>query len=371
MRNFMENNGQMVVMFTLLFSSMIALVACSTFLPKPYDMIVGGALYFSIIIGGFGGGMIYTRERYNKYPHRELEVFPSKNNISLFIAHQVNRLKDNGRNNSALIDLAFERYFPESQTSSKRVIINYKGVWQQRTHGDPSDIEINGFTVPHPNSDRLIVRYVGISLEFQEVVPVYELLMGSTDIVPQHDTTGIEVPDMPNEKDLAKEKSSSLASKLVKAYTYIKSQSYKLDEMTRNATEWQTLAVGQKETIRQQTAEIRGLLSGNSSIKERALEWLLAIYSGQGSIGKTIKALRAKEEGENNKWMMYVAIVAVVGIIATFLYFRPDVIRGIQSTLNNPWVIVAVAVVCIVAIVAFLKLYRPNDPVAKGGKRRK
>jgi hypothetical protein len=68
---------------------------------------------------------------------------------------------------------------------------------------------------------------------------------------------------------------------------------------------------------------------------------------------------------------MYVAIVAVVGIIATFLYFRPDVIRGIQSTLNNPWVIVAVAVVCIVAIVAFLKLYRPNDPVAKGGKRRK
>ncbi len=369
----MENNGQIVIMLALLLGSMMALMVCSAILPKPYDMIVGGALYFSVIIGGFGGGMLYTRERYNKYPHFELNVFPSKNEIQLFVAHQTNRIREGGANNSAIIDLAFEKYFDDINTTSKKVVVNYKGTWQRRTHGCPCDIEVNGFTVPHPNSDKLIVRFVGLSLEFQEAVPAYELLMGSSDIVPQYDVTNIDIPEGLDNKTtaiaLAKETPKSLADKLVQAYTVLQDKSRKLDEQIRRAVEWQSLAESQQDTIRQQKGEIRSLLANNASIKERALEWLLSIYNGQGSLAKTIKAIRAKD-GDNNMIYIVIAAIAVAGIAAVWLYLNPQVTQNIFTTINNPALMIVGAIVVIVGLYLFFRYYKRDSTTRKvKGKR--
>ncbi len=364
----MENNGQIVVMITLLLGSMLSLMLCTALLPKNLAMPIGGILYFTIILVGFGGGMVYTRERYNKYPHRELKVFPTKSVIPLFVIHQVNRIKEGGRNNSALIDLAFTRYFPEAQARAKKVVINYKGVWGNRIHGAPANIDANGFSVPHPDSDTLIVRYVGISLEFQEIVPVYELLMGSTDITPLYDVSNVEIPEKVDTKELMKLNVKNLAEKLTQAYQANQNISSKLKEEQRRSSEWHSLAEAQQETISQQKSEINGLLAGSASIKERALELLLSIYSGQGSLAKTIKYLKAKE-GDNTLIYKIIGGIAVITIVALFFYSQPQILQNVYRTLNNIYVVIAITVICVAALYFFFRYYRRDD-TAKGGKRK-
>jgi len=377
MSDFMENNGQLMIMGALLLGSMLALMTCSALLPKPYDMIVGGTLYFSIIIGGFGGGMLYTRERYNKYPHYRLIIFPTKEEISIFVQYQRNIVKDGGKNNTAKITCAFSRTF-SGIGSTKRVNINFGGDWAKRTHMSPADITVNGFSVPHPASETLVVKYCDnshIAIEEQELVPVFELVCGSTDLSPVYDIVNIDIPDYLNTGKTAittmqkNETVATLAGKLVQAYGAITSLRGQLLEQARRATEWQSIAQTFKDTIQQQKAEIRGLLASHSETKERALEFLLPIYNGQGSLAKTIKAIRAKND--NNKWMLYVALIAIVGIIALFLYTQPKLMNSVGDAINSPWMILAIGIICAAAVIFALKFYKPNNDNKRSGGRKK
>ena len=375
MSDFMDNNGQIVIMFTLLLGSMLTLMICTAILPKPYDMIVGGTLYFVIIIGGFGGGMLYTREKYNQYAHYSALILPSKEQVDMFVLKQDNYIKDGGRNNTAKIYMAFPKNFSETGTT-KRVNINYTGDWAKRTHSDRADVTVNGFTIPHTNSDTLILRYcesTRIAIENEELVPIFELVCGSQDVSPIHDLINVPMPTDLDSKNFAtnlakKETTASIAKRLQQALQALRSTQNELLEQTRRATEWQSIAQTLKDTVQQLKAEVRGLLASHSETKERALEMLLPIYNGQGSLAKTIKALRARDR--KDQWMLYVTVIAVVSIVTLFFATQPKLLSSIGNAINSPWTIVVVGIICAVAIVAALKFYKPKESPQKGGRRK-
>jgi len=340
--SFLENQGQTTIIGLILGSSMLALISCTLLLPRPLSVIVGGVLYLGIIVGGFGFGQLYVRDKYIQHPMVQLVLRPTNFKMNLFFRSGRSRPLKNGTS-AMFLDLTWPKKILDFPDKQEQVAIIYPGQWQKdhvNYHG--LDIDVAGFSFTHPNADLLVVKQFDknkASLDHGIYVPVFKLISGSKTDVPISDTESVDLKTVTD--PVIKLKIANLQDELQNTKS-------RADEATSENHRLE-------EVVHQQERQIDGLMRGKGGIKEFSIEYLTTIIDAVGSLKGALKNIKGTSISD---YFKYILIGFAVLLIILYLNYNPSVVDGIIRTMNNPLVVIAIALVAVAVIILALRWRR-------------
>jgi hypothetical protein len=114
-----------------------------------------------------------------------------------------------------------------------------------------------------------------------------------------------------------------------------------------------------EEENRQQRAIVSGVLEGTSGLKKAVVQAFMPIYMAEGKIDGAIKHFGGQNMKDAMKWI----IIGLLGLVAAiYLFYHPEVIAGLQQSLNSPLVL---AVLAIIFVAIFYIVWRTRN--SRGG----
>jgi len=340
--------------------SFVWLMVATTLLPKDIGISFGVGGYFGIILFGVLFMELYCREMANPYPYYQMIVRPTNNVLNLFALPDRTRKYELGREQAAFIPLAYKTEVPfldatgtQTYVSTDKILIHYSGEWTSHVHSRPGTGTYRGYNVPHPATEIIEVKQLEhspFSLEFSEPVPVFQLIMGSQDMVPDVDIENVDTKVLTllgkniEVKDLKAIllKNASLESQIQVSQS--------------RANEWQQKCYALAHENSQQRNDINALKQAVTAAKGLALEILLTMIEACHSLDKAARMLRGRTWGD---WLTkYVVALVGLAMLLLFLYFDPQVVSGILATLNNPLVDIVLGFVAVVIVIILLRQMR-------------
>ncbi len=341
-----EHGSEIILIFALMGSFSVALTAM-TYIPAPYGNVVGGVLYFTVLLLVFGLGKWSTQLKYSPYPHYHCIVLPELDEFDIFANPENTTYKINNGGESGTIK--FNLQFPQQVMrlgKKNYVIIHYKGKWFERTLLRARLISISGFAFTHPQSTIIILKPVpngGLFVDHGEEWPCFELVTGNRDKEQTYDLYA--QTEIKRQGDSIQSLTPQIQQKLVSL------EAENTDLRNRNQ-EIQQKNNFFEEYIRQQRATLRGVLEGAANLKAAALELIHPMYMAEITLDRLHKRLQGnKMEGI---WPWIAVIVGAV-LVTAYLAYHPEVITVIHETLNNPlWI----AGLVIAFIAAFYIVWR-------------
>lgn len=330
LKGMVQDKMQDTLMVGVMVLSFVWLIGIQSVLPQ-YAGVLGPVGYLMIIFFGIFGVNLIVREHVNSFPYIDIHVRPSNDHYHAFLEPPGDTRKIAPNQYVTTLNLRFPIDFEGDMVD--RIELHHTGRWSDRIRFNRGYCVYGGLSVPHPQTEEIevsIMPKTSSMIDHDTVVPIFILRSASLDY---YKTGELDVEELHTSDDL-KNRIKTLTAQLAEAY--------------RRIAEWHQRAVSAEEKIDQQKAEIRGLMSAKSGLRELAYEYMLTIYQACGSIEKALAHL--KGQTLTDKMLKY-AMITIIGVAALgWMWYNPDAVTTLAA---NTLFLVTLLIVAIVGGIVF------------------